>query len=178
MKKLLTAEQVEQALDRLYKAVLAKLPRDSRIGVIGIRTRGETLGRRIVERLREDKPDIEINYGVVDITFYRDDLSRRRGAPLVRATEIDFDMDDTWLLLVDDVLQTGRSVRAALDALHDFGRPKIVRLAVLIDRGGNEVPIAADFVGRKVKAPAGARVQLKLEEIDGEEGVFLIKNQS
>ncbi len=176
MKKLLTAGQVEQALDHLYKEVLAKFPRDCRIGVIGIRTRGETLAKRLVERLREDKPDVEINYGVVDITFYRDDLSRRRGAPLVRATEIDFDMDDAWLLLVDDVLQTGRSVRAALDALHDFGRPKIVRLAVLIDRGGREVPISADFVGKKIKAPAGARVQLKLEEIDGEEGVFLIKN--
>ncbi len=176
MKKLLTAEQVEQALERLFKAISAKLPSDSRIAVVGIRTRGESLAKRIVERLAGEKPDVEIEHGVLDITFYRDDLSRRRGAPLVRATEIDFDMDDTWLLLVDDVLQTGRSVRAALDALHDFGRPKVIRLAVLIDRGGREVPISADFVGKNVKAPAGARVQVKLKENDGEEGVFIIKN--
>ncbi|MCK4601763.1 MAG: bifunctional pyr operon transcriptional regulator/uracil phosphoribosyltransferase PyrR [Phycisphaerae bacterium] len=176
MKKLLTAEQVEQALERLFKTISAKLPSDSRIAVVGIRTRGESLAKRIVERLAGEKPDVEIEHGVLDITFYRDDLSRRRGAPLVRATEIDFDMDDTWLLLVDDVLQTGRSVRAALDALHDFGRPKVIRLAVLIDRGGREVPISADFVGKNVKAPAGARVQVKLKENDGEEGVFIIKN--
>jgi len=174
MKKLLTAEQVTRAVDRLYKAVIAELPRRKRIAVIGIRTRGETLARRIVDRLARRMPKLAVNHGILDITFYRDDLSRRRGAPLVRATEIDFDIDDTWLLLVDDVLQTGRSIRAAMDALHDFGRPSVIRLAVLVDRGGRELPIAADFVGRKVKAPAGARVQVKLRENDGEEGVFII----
>jgi len=94
---------------------------------------------------------------------------------MVRATEIDFDLDDCWVLLVDDVLQTGRSVRAALDALHDFGRPGVVRLAVLIDRGGRELPIAADFVGKAVDAPEAARVQVRLEENDGEEGVFIVR---
>ena len=132
------------------------------------------MAARLVERLAKDKPKLHVNHGVLDITFYRDDLSRRRGAPLVRATEIDFDLDDTWLLLVDDVLATGRSVRAALDALADFGRPKVVRLAVLVDRGGRELPIAADFVGRALKAPAGHRVQVRLKEIDGEEGVFIV----
>ena len=174
MKRLLAAEQVRQALDRLYGSVVRKLPKESRIAVIGVRTRGETLAGRIVKRLAKDKPGLQVNHGVLDITFYRDDLSRRRGAPLVRATEIDFDLDDTWVLLVDDVLQTGRSVRAALDALADFGRPKVVRLAVLIDRGGHEVPISADFVGRKVKVPAGKRVQVRLKEIDGEEGVYIL----
>jgi len=177
MKKLLAAAQVRQAIDRLYGSVVRKFPKDSPIAVIGIRTRGETLAGRIVQRLAKDKPHLRVNHGVLDITFYRDDLSRRRGAPLVRATEIDFDLDDSWLLLVDDVLQTGRSVRAALDALADFGRPKVVRLAVLIDRGGRELPIAADFVGRKVEAPEGKRVQLHLKETDGEEGVFIV-NQS
>ena len=177
MKKLLSAEQVQRALNRLQKAVLEQLPPETRIAVVGIRTRGETLAQRIVETLRAKRPELSVEHGVLDITFYRDDLSRRRGAPLVRATEIDFDLDDTWVLLVDDVLQTGRSVRAALDALHDFGRPKCVRLAVLIDRGGREVPISADFAGRRVQAPPGQRVQVKLKENDGEEGVFSVKRQ-
>jgi pyrimidine operon attenuation protein/uracil phosphoribosyltransferase len=174
MNRLLTAQQVSRALDRLYEAVLEQLPARSRVAIVGIRTRGETLAGRIVERLQTDRPKLAVEFGVLDITFYRDDLSRRRGAPLVRATEIDFDLDDAWVLLVDDVLQTGRSIRAALDALADFGRPKVVRLAVLIDRGGRELPISADIIGRKVKAPAGTRVQVRLKETDGEEGVFII----
>ncbi len=178
MKRLLTGEQVERALDRLQQAVLKQLPSEIPIAIIGIRTRGETLAQRIVEEIRNKKPELHVDHGVLDITFYRDDLSRRKGAPLVRATEIDFDLDDTWVLLVDDVLQTGRSVRAGLDALHDFGRPKYVRLGVLIDRGGRELPISADFAGQSVEVPAGSRVQVKLKENDGEEGVFSIRKQS
>lgn len=174
MKKLLTAPQVQVALNRLYQAVLRQLPEEGPIAVVGIRTRGETLAQRLVERLQADKPGLKIEHGVLDITFYRDDLSRRRGAPMVRATEIDFDLDDAWVLLIDDVLASGRSVRAALDALHDFGRPRVIRLAVLVDRGGRELPIAADFVGTTVKASPGSRVQVKLKESDGEEGVFII----
>jgi len=174
MEQLLSERQVGQALRTLRKAVAARVAGKRGVAVIGIRTRGETLAQRLVAALREDHPDQPILHGVLDITFYRDDLSRRRGAPLVRATEIDFDLDDTWVLLVDDVIETGRSVRAALDAVHDFGRPRVVRLAVLIDRGGRELPIAADFVGRTVQAPADRRVQLRLRENDGQEGVFLV----
>ncbi|MGB2822422.1 MAG: bifunctional pyr operon transcriptional regulator/uracil phosphoribosyltransferase PyrR [Phycisphaerae bacterium] len=174
MTRILTAPQVERALGRLYKALVEALPEAGRVAIIGIRTRGETLASRIVERLRAEREDLDIQHGVLDITFYRDDLSRRRGAPLVRATEIDFDIDDTFVVLVDDVIHTGRSVRAALDALHDFGRPKVIRLAVLVDRGGRELPIAADLVGRRVSAPNTKRVQVRLKENDGEEGVFLI----
>jgi len=172
--QLLREEQVEQALDRLCRSILPQLPADHRIAVIGMRTRGETLAGRIVERLREAREGLRIDRGILDITFYRDDLSRRRGAPLVRATEIDFDLNDAWVLLVDDVLQTGRSIRAAMDAIHDFGRPRVVRLAVLIDRGGRELPISADFVGKKLRAGPGQRVQLRLKENDGEEGVWII----
>ncbi len=174
MEQLLTDQQVEEALDKLYQAILPQLPAESSIAIVGIRTRGETLAQRLVDRLAADRPGLAIEHGVLDITFYRDDLSRRRGAPLVRATEIDFDLDDTWVLLVDDVLATGRSVRAALDALHDFGRPRAIRLAVLIDRGGHELPVAADFVGMKVEAPADYRVQVKLKESDDEEGVYIV----
>jgi pyrimidine operon attenuation protein/uracil phosphoribosyltransferase len=175
MEQILTAQQVAEALDKLYQAILSQLPSQTRIAVVGVRTRGETLAQRLVDRLAADRPELTLEHGVLDITFYRDDLSRRRGVPLVRATEIDFDLDDTWVLLVDDVLATGRSVRAALDALHDFGRPRAIRLAVLIDRGGRELPIAADFVGTKVQAPAEGRVQVKLRECDGEEGVYILE---
>ncbi|HUS91830.1 MAG TPA: bifunctional pyr operon transcriptional regulator/uracil phosphoribosyltransferase PyrR [Phycisphaerae bacterium] len=175
MNRILTAQQVQQALDKLYQQVVEALPADRPIAIIGIRTRGETLATRICQRLGTEQ-ELEVAHGVLDITFYRDDLSRRRGAPLVRATEIDFDIDDTFVVLVDDVLHTGRSVRAALDALHDFGRPKVVRLAVLIDRGGHELPIAADVVGQNVSAPDTKRVQVRLKENDGEEGVFIINS--
>jgi len=174
MKKIMDGKQVAAALNRLYKAMLAALPAKTPVAVVGIRTRGLTIADRLVRRLRKEK-NVRVRRGALDITFYRDDLSRRRGAPLVRATEIDFDLDDTWVLLVDDVLQTGRSVRAAMDALHDFGRPKAIRLAVLIDRGGRELPIAADFVGKSLKAAADRRIQVKLKENDGEEGVYSVK---
>lgn len=177
MKENLNAKQVQQALDRVYAGVKSLLPKEPRIAIIGLRTRGETLARRILERLREETPSLQIDFGVVDITFYRDDLSRKRGAPLVRATEIDFDLDDTWVLLVDDVLQSGRSIRAAMDALHDFGRPRAIRLAVLIDRGGRELPIAADVAGQRIEAPAGERIQVKLKEIDGEDGVVFTQKK-
>ena len=177
MKKLMDAEQVGAAIDRLYQAVLAGLPSSDRIAIVGIRTRGETIASRFVERLADEK-GLSVHHGVLDITFYRDDLSRLRGAPLVRATEIDFDLDDAWVLLIDDVLQTGRSIRAALDALHDFGRPKAIRLAVLIDRGGRELPIAADFVGHRLLAEPDQRVQVKLKENDGEEGVYIVRKKA
>ena len=176
MERLLTAQQVTRALNRLYRLVRSHLPADRPLAVIGIRTRGEILARRIVEKLRAERKG-RIDYGVLDITFYRDDLSLRKGMPLVRATEIDFDLDDKVVLLVDDVLQTGRSIRAAMDALVDFGRPEVIRLAVLIDRGGRELPISADFVGTTVDAPANARVQVHLKEHDGEDGVFLLRPQ-
>ncbi len=180
MKELLSAEQVDRALERLYKAVSSTIvqeARHSRVAVVGIRTRGETIASRIVRRLADER-GLKIASGVLDITFYRDDLSRHHGAPLVRATEIDFDLDDAWVLLVDDVLQTGRSIRAALDALHDFGRPRAIRLAVLIDRGGRELPISADFIGQRVEVPDRARVQVRLKENDGKEGVFIVKKGS
>jgi len=173
VERIKSEKQVATALERLCKAVISELPTGVGIAIIGIRTRGETLAARLVERLAGE--GVKVDHGVLDITFYRDDLSRRRGAPLVRATEIDFDIDDKWLLLVDDVLQTGRSVRAALDALHDLGRPRVIRLAVLFDRGGRELPIAADFVGGKLTVPDGMRAQVRLMENDGQEGVFTVK---
>ena len=174
MTRLLSGRQVALALDRLSKAVISQLPPDPRIAVVGMRTRGQTLAERLVKRLRAERPELRIDQGILDITFYRDDLARQRGAPVVRATEIDFNLDNAWVLLVDDVLMTGRSVRAALDALTDLGRPRVVRLAVLIDRGDRELPIVADFVGRLLHAKSTDRIQVKLKENDGEDGVFIL----
>jgi pyrimidine operon attenuation protein/uracil phosphoribosyltransferase len=175
MKEILSASQLGEALDRLYQSVLNDVDQNDHAAIVGIRTRGETLASRIVERLKQDRPDAVIQRGVLDITFYRDDLSRRRRAPLVRATEIDFDLDDCHVILIDDVLQTGRSIRAALDALNDFGRPAVVRLGVLIDRGGRELPIMADYVGQTLTAPDGARIHVRLKENDDKEGLFSAK---
>lgn len=174
MKKELDEKQLAQAIDQLYKEVVKQLPDKLQVAVVGIRTRGQILAERIVKRLKEDFPKRKFQYGVLDITFYRDDLARRRGVPLVKATEIDFDIDDTWVLLVDDVLESGRSIRAALGALQDFGRPRVIRLGVLVDRGGRELPISADFVGKKLKVPDNLRVQVRLKDTDSTEGVFLI----
>jgi pyrimidine operon attenuation protein/uracil phosphoribosyltransferase len=174
MTRLLSGRQVALALDRLSKAVISQLPPDPRIAVVGLRTRGQTLAERLVKRLRAERPELRIDQGILDITFYRDDLARQRGAPVVRATEIDFNLDNAWVLLVDDVLMTGRSVRAALDALTDLGRPRVVRLAVLIDRGDRELPIAPDFVGQHCRARAGQTIQVKLKENDGEDGVYIV----
>ena len=178
MKRLLTAEQLARSLDDLFGAVASHFPPDRPLAIIGIRTRGEILAERLAEHLgRDGERGGSLERGVLDITFYRDDLSRRKGAPLVRATEIDFDLDDLTVLLVDDVLHTGRSIRAALDAIMDFGRPRAIRLAVLIDRGGRELPISADFVGRHLEVGDDLRVQVHLTEHDGEDGAFAIKGK-
>jgi pyrimidine operon attenuation protein/uracil phosphoribosyltransferase len=178
MQKLLNEQEVHRAFDELAKAIEAKLPSDVPLAIIGIRSRGDVLADRLVERLQVKRPKQPLFRGVLDITFYRDDLSMRKGMPLVRSTQIDFDLDDKLVLLVDDVLATGRSTRAALDALADFGRPRAIRLAVLIDRGGRELPIAADFIGAKLSVPDQNSIQLCLKEVDKEEAAYLLPRES
>ncbi|MBN2377651.1 MAG: bifunctional pyr operon transcriptional regulator/uracil phosphoribosyltransferase PyrR, partial [Sedimentisphaerales bacterium] len=139
----------------------------------GIRSRGEILAERLRVKL-EALGAAGVDCGTLDITLYRDDLDQMGyQQPTVRSTEIDFDINDRVIVLVDDVLNTGRSIRAALDALIDFGRPKAIRLAVLVDRGARELPIAADFVGKVIEAPADKRVQVYLSEVDDTEKVIL-----
>lgn len=140
------------------------------LNVVGIRTRGEILAQRLCQALRQKGR--AVGFGVLDITLYRDDLSEIGPKALVRPTEIEVDLDGKPLVLVDDVLFTGRSVRAALDALSDFGRPSVIRLAVLVDRKGRELPIQPDFVGLSLSHVAvGERVSVHLEETDGREGI-------
>jgi len=142
--------------------------------LVGVQTRGVPLARRLAERLGaiEDKaPPV----GVLDINLYRDDLSRIADHPILRRTEIPYDIDDAVVILVDDVLFTGRTVRAALDALMDLGRPRQIQLAVLVDRGHRELPVRADFVGKNLPTAETERVDVRLTETDGEDEVVIVK---
>lgn len=161
------AAGVRRHIERLTAAVAGAFPADAPLNIVGIRTRGEVLAERLAITLAE-RGYGRIGRGVLDITLYRDDLSEVGPRPLVRPTRLDLRIDGRPLLLVDDVIFTGRSIRAALDALADFGRPGAIRLAVLVDRGGRELPIQPDFVGLTLSdVPPGHRVQLKLIETDG-----------
>ena len=157
---------VARMLTHLADAVASQFSNAQPLNVIGIRTRGETMAERLAGLLR-DRGFTNLGRGVLDITLYRDDLSEIGPKPLVRPTAVDFDLGGLPILLVDDVLFTGRSIRAALSALGDFGRPAVIRLLVLVDRGGRELPIQADFVGLRMKdVPNDYRVNVRLKEVD------------
>lgn len=173
MQLVLDEKKIEKLLGQMAAKILDDVPGDTTLALVGIRSRGETLAARLQSILR-DKHGVEPDRGTLDITLYRDDLNEPNNPqPIVRATEIDFNVDGRLIVLVDDVLNTGRSVRAALDALIDLGRPRAIRLAVLIDRGNRELPIAADYVGKSIDAPADQRVYVRLREVDDKEEVVL-----
>ena len=165
---------VGRMLGHLADVVAGQFDSQMPFNVVGIRTRGETLAERLAKLLR-DRGFSQIGRGVLDITLYRDDLMRHSiGAqPVVGQTNITFSIDDKRILLVDDVLYTGRTTRAALDALTDFGRPKSIQLVVLVDRGHRELPIKADYVGKNVPTSRQQSVQVKLRELDGVDEVVL-----
>ncbi|WP_428940130.1 bifunctional pyr operon transcriptional regulator/uracil phosphoribosyltransferase PyrR [Fontivita pretiosa] len=164
---------VQRLIATLGNAVAGAFDPDKPLNIVGIRTRGEVLAQRLAEILR-GRGFKNIGRGVLDITLYRDDLSEIGPRPLVRPTHLDIDIDGRPLLLVDDVLFTGRSVRAAMDALSDFGRPSVIRLAVLVDRGGRELPIQADFVGLTLKdVPEDHRVNVRFTETDGRDEIVV-----
>ena len=170
MKVLLNAKQIDSTLNKLTNRIVADIPEGVEIAVIGIRSRGEIVAQRLAGRLSK-KIGSEIPCGTLDITLYRDDLNSPKSGsqPRVRTTEITFDIDDKLIILVDDVLHTGRSARAAMDALIDLGRPKAIRLAVLVDRAGREFPIQADYAGYKADAKPEKLVQVFLKESDNKE---------
>ncbi|HJW09229.1 MAG TPA: bifunctional pyr operon transcriptional regulator/uracil phosphoribosyltransferase PyrR [Holophagaceae bacterium] len=171
----LDANQMDAALRRLAGEIAEKL-RGEPVVVLGIRSRGLPLAERIGAALPASFHPAggrAVPVGALDITLYRDDISQRAGSPIVRPTEIPFSLKDKTVVLVDDVLYTGRTIRAALDALLDHGRPNKVLLAVLVDRGGRELPIQGDFVGLPLAVGANQRVSVKVKELDGEDGVYL-----
>ena len=172
MNVILDAEHIKAALRDLADTIIRQTPADTELAVIGIRSRGEILAGRLC-RLLSQKLSKEIPCGTLDITLYRDDLNEPHGQepPQVRATEIQFDINGRIIILVDDVLYTGRSTRAAMDALIDLGRPRAIRLAVLVDRAGREFPIQPDFAGIKTDVKPGKLVQVRLVESDGKDEV-------
>ncbi len=174
MKVILDAEQIDKTLRRLAEEIAAQTSRADDPVIIGIRSRGEILAERLADRL-SGRLNHPVPCGTLDITLYRDDLNAPQSAdqPLVRTTEIGFAIDDKTVILVDDVLYTGRSVRAALSALIDLGRPKAIRLAVLVEREGREFPIQADYTGYKAEVRPGQSVQVNLIESDERDEVVV-----
>ena len=165
---------VQRSIALLASRIAAAFPsKTDPLNIAGIRTRGEVLAQRLTTILQK-QGYAKIGRGVLDITLYRDDLSEIGPRPLVRPTRIDIDINSKPLLLVDDVLFTGRSIRAALDALSDFGRPSAIELAVLVDRGGRELPIQPDFVGLTLSdVPRNHRVNVRFAEIDGRDEILV-----
>ena len=172
---LMNADAVGEAISRIADEIIEGGGGSERLALVGIRTRGVPLARRLA-KLIGTRTDTEIPVGVLDITLYRDDLTDIGSQPLVRATDLSFPIDGRRIVLVDDVLFTGRTVRAALDQLIDFGRPERIELMVLVDRGGRELPIRADYVGKEVTASRRQSVKVILEEEDdGRDEVVLLE---
>jgi len=174
--KILDQDGINRAIMRIAHEIIEKNKGTVGLCIVGIRNRGVHIAQRIAECIKKiEGKDILI--GALDITLYRDDLALASGQPLVRKTEIDFDINDKNLVLVDDVLYTGRTIRAALDALIDFGRPKSIQLAALIDRGHRELPICADFVGKNIPTSNKETVEVHLTESDSSDEVLIAKKE-
>ena len=166
-------KDISRAISRITHEILEKNKGAEKLALIGIRTRGVTLANRIRKKIN-DIEKIEVDLGILDITLYRDDLDAGKRNPMIEKTSIPFPLEDKQVVLVDDVLFTGRTIRAAIDALIDIGRPSNVQLGVLIDRGHRELPIRADYVGKNIPTAKNNRVQVLLKEDDGKDEVFII----
>lgn len=175
--RIMDAKDVKRTITRLAHEIVERNHGVEKLGIVGIRTRGVYVAERIVEEIRNIE-GTDLGLGVLDITLYRDDFRIRKVGPGVQITDIPFDMDGITVVLVDDVLYTGRTSRAALDALMDYGRPGRVQLAVLVDRGHRELPIKADFVGKNIPTASGENVQVHMREHDGEDEVLLVQDES
>ena len=172
--QLMSASEMDRTLVRLAHEILEKSDDLSRLAFVGIRRRGVPIAQRLSKKIN-DLEKREVPVGILDINLYRDDLTTVGAKPVINATEISFDITGMDIILTDDVLYTGRTIRAALDALFDHGRPARVQLLCLIDRGHRELPIDARYVGRKVPTTANEIIEVKLNEIDGVEKVLLVE---
>jgi len=171
-RRIMTADEIRRAVVRVSHEIVEKHAGTDGLVLVGIQRRGVPLARRLAAAIREHE-GAAIPVGALDITFYRDDLSLVAQQPVVKGTDIPFPIDGRTIVLVDDVLYTGRTIRAAMDALVDFGRPEAIRLAVLVDRGHRELPIRADHVGKNVPTSREEIVRVSVEEIDGEDAVTI-----
>ena len=172
--QLMTATEIDRTLRRLAHEIVEKSGGTSNLALIGVRRRGVPLANRIAQAMR-GIDGVDVPVGTLDITLYRDDLSKVAAQPILQSSEISFAVDDKDLVVIDDVLYTGRTVRAAMNGLFDLGRPKRVRLCVLVDRGHRELPIEASFVGRVVQTSDTEIIEVRLNEIDREERVVLVE---
>jgi pyrimidine operon attenuation protein / uracil phosphoribosyltransferase len=170
--KLLDAEDVRRALTRIAHEIIERDKGAADVVLVGIANRGDHLARRLADEIQRIE-GTEVRVGVLDITFYRDDIGLKAEAPEVHETRVPFDITGTTVVLVDDVLFTGRTIRAAMDALMDFGRPRRIQLAVLVDRGHRELPIRADFVGKNVPTRRADDVRVLVAELDGDDAVVV-----
>ncbi len=173
-KVIMTESEMRRALARIAHEVVERNQGVEDVVLVGLQTRGVPLARRLAEKLAELE-DVEVPLGELDITFYRDDLATRPLQPEVRRTDMPVDVNDKRIILVDDVLYTGRTIRAAMDEVMDFGRPRSIQLAVLVDRGHRELPIRADYVGKNVPTSRDEEVKVRLAEVDGRDEVVIGK---
>jgi len=174
-KIIMTPEDMRRSLARIAHEIIERNKTTEHLVLVGMHTRGVPLAKRLVARM-EDLDGLKIPVGALDISLYRDDLSSLNPQPTVQRTDIPVNIDGKSIVLVDDVLYTGRSIRAAMDALIDLGRPQSIQLAVLIDRGHRELPIRADYVGKNIPSARHEEIQVQLVETDGVDGVVIVKN--
>lgn len=173
MKELLSKKDIERILSRMAHEIIEKNKGTENLCIVGIQRGGVHLAKRISARIRSIE-GVDVPVGSLDISLYRDDLGMRKGHPMVRKTDIPWDLTEKKIILVDDVLFTGRSIRAAMDALMDFGRPSQIQLAVLLDRGHRELPVRADYVGKNIPTSRGENIEVQLEEDGRENGVYIV----
>lgn len=173
-KQICDSEELKRIIHRISSQISEKFPNLSDLILVGIYTRGVYISKRIKEELKK-MSGFEVKEGTVDITLYRDDLTKIAPNPIVKRSKLNFPIDEKPLILVDDVLYTGRTVRAAIDALLDYGRPSRIALAVLVDRGHRELPIQADFIGKIIPTSLNEIVEVRLKEVDGEDGIWILE---
>jgi pyrimidine operon attenuation protein/uracil phosphoribosyltransferase len=171
----MSAEDLNRTYLRFAHQFLEPHDNPDQLALIGMQTRGVHMGKRIVKMIEEDL-DYHVDFGVLDVTFYRDDFRTRLKMPEVKVTEIPFDLYDRDVVLIDDVLYTGRTVRSAMDAVMDYGRPRSIKFCCMVDRGHRELPICADYVGTKLPTHVKEEVRVKVQELDGEDAVYVVQN--
>jgi pyrimidine operon attenuation protein/uracil phosphoribosyltransferase len=176
-RQIMTADEVRRAIVRISHEIVERHAGTDGLVLVGIQRRGVPLARRLATAIAEHE-GVDLPVGALDITFYRDDLSLIAQQPVVKGTAIPVDLNDKTVVLVDDVLYTGRTIRAAMDALIDFGRPRAIRLAVIVDRGHRELPIRADHVGKNLPTSRDELVRVHLVETDGEDAVLIQRREN
>jgi len=173
--KIVDEDGLSRIITRMAHEILEKNKGSQNLVLMGMKTRGEFLANRIYHKIKEIEK-IDLPLGVLDVTLYRDDFRTRLKQPEVSVSNITFDINDKDVVIIDDVLYTGRTVRSALNALMDFGRPRSIQLCVLVDRGHRELPIRADYIGKNIPTSNQEEIKVRMKEIDGEDAIYLMEN--